>query len=95
MARTWVELAWLIIGFYWIAMTVLIVPARLRETRLFDSAILGVFPIAAAFALRFLNPRRRLAQGQPPAWTHHAGVGLLAAWPVAWIALILLGKTLL
>ena len=93
--RTWAELAWLIIGFYWIGMTVLIVPVRLRETRIFDSAILGIFPIAAAFALRFLNPGRALAPGQPPSWTHHAGVGLLATWPFAWIALILLGKTLL
>ena len=93
--RTWAELAWLIIGFYWIGMTVLIVPVRLRETRLFDSAILGVFPIAAAFALRFIKPRRASAHDQPPAWTHHAGVGLLMAWPIAWIALILLGKTLL
>src|SRR4051812_23030822 len=31
--RTWAELAWMIIGFYWVGLTVLVVPGRLRGTR--------------------------------------------------------------
>ena len=41
---------------------------------------------------------RRLAELKPqdaPAWTHRAAVGLLLTWPFAWVALILLGKSLL
>lgn len=94
---TWAELAWLIIGFYWIGMTVLIVPIRLRNTHLIDAGLLGVFPFLAAFVLRFLSPRRGTLSepaGRRP-WTHRTAVILLATWPVAWVALILLGKTLL
>jgi hypothetical protein len=93
--RTWAELAWLIIGFYWIGLTVLVVPARLAHTRLFDTALLGVFPVVAALALRFFGRRRLELREAGPSWTHRAAVGLLWTWPVAWIALILLGKTFL
>jgi hypothetical protein len=96
-ARTWAELAWLIIGFYWIVLTVLVVPVRLQRSPLFDATWIGLIPVAAALVLRFLHrPSRR----SPPErdsrhWTHHAAVGLLLTWPLAWIALILLGKSLL
>src|SRR5205823_1552078 len=46
--RSWAELAWMIIGFYWIGLTVLVVPVRMHGTRLLDSAVLGVFPVLAA-----------------------------------------------
>ena len=91
------ELAWLIIGFYWIVLTVLVVPVRLQRSPLFDATWIGLIPVAAALVLRFLHrPSRR----SPPErdsrhWTHHAAVGLLLTWPLAWIALILLGKSLL
>jgi hypothetical protein len=96
--RTWAELAWMIIGFYWIGLTILIVPARMRGRMVLDSAILGVFPVLAAIALRFSAVRiRRFVAGADAAtaWTHRAGVWLLLTWPFAWLGLILLGKTLL
>ena len=96
-SRTWAELAWLIIGFYWIGLTVLVVPVRLHRSPLHDSALIGLFPVAAALVLRILDrPSRRSRPNQEaPAWTHHAAIALLLTWPPAWIALILLGKSLL
>jgi hypothetical protein len=93
--RTWAELAWLIIGFYWIGLTILVVPVRLRGTRFLDSAVLGVFPVLAALGLRFFGPRRALPPGDTSAWTHRAGVALLLSWPFAWVGLIVLGKSLM
>jgi hypothetical protein len=91
-SRTWAELAWLIIGFYWIGLTVLVVPIRMAQTPLRDATMLGVFPILAALVLRFVGP---VPQASHPGWTHRAAVGLLVTWPIAWGALILLGNTLL
>lgn len=90
--RTWAELAWLIIGFYWIGLTILVVPIRLAQAPLRDATVLGVFPILAAGVVRLVGP---VPRGGDPGWTHRAAVGLLLAWPFAWVALILLGKTLL
>jgi hypothetical protein len=90
--RTWAELAWLIIGFYWIGLTILVVPVRMHETRVLDTAVLGLFPIAAA-ALRLFRPRLPAAAADRE-WTHHTAVALLVTWPFAWVALILLGKGL-
>src|SRR5262249_39317872 len=42
--RTWAELAWLIVGFYWIGLTILVVPARGHSDAVLDSAFLGLFP---------------------------------------------------
>jgi hypothetical protein len=94
-SRTWAELAWLIIGFYWIGLTILVVPVRMRESRLFDSAILGIFPVVAALGLRLLGPRRLPPNASHASWTHRAAIAMLVTWPFAWVALILLGKTLL
>jgi hypothetical protein len=95
--RTWAELAWMIIGYYWIALTVLVVPTRMDGGRFLDSALLGVFPVLAALVLRYVGPRRSWARERPaqggPTWTHRAGVALLLTWPFAWVGLILLGKT--
>lgn len=97
--RTWAELAWLIIGFYWIALTLIVVPARMQGARLLDTAALGVFPVIASLVLRVVGPRQSWARSRPradrPSWTHRAGVVLLLTWPFAWVGLILLGKTLL
>jgi hypothetical protein len=95
--RTWAEMAWLIIGSYWIVLTVLVVPVRLHRSPLHDAALLGLFPIAAALVLRFLHrsPRRARGNRDAPAWTHRVAVGLMLTWPLAWVALILLGKSLL
>lgn len=93
--RTWAEIAWLIIGFYWIGLTVLVVPARMHGSRFLDSALLGVFPIAAALWLRFFGPRKGLPPGDTSSWTHRSGIALLLLWPFAWVGLIVLGKTLI
>jgi hypothetical protein len=94
-SRTWAELAWLIIGFYWIGLTILVVPVRMRESRLFDSAILGIFPVLAALGMRVFGPRPLPPRTSRPSWTHNTAIGLLVTWPFAWVGLILLGKTLL
>lgn len=92
--RTWAELAWLIIGFYWIGLTILVVPVRLHQTRVLDSAVLGVFPVLAAVGLRVFRPSRLSPPGERRYWTHEAAIGLLVTWPFAWVALIILGKSL-
>ena len=93
---TGAELAWMVIGVYWIIMTVLLVSIRGRMTSL-HTATMGLFPMVGALCLllagfrmagrvdpvvrqRGEERRTRLAQ----AWTHRAAVGLLATWPVAW-----------
>jgi hypothetical protein len=97
--RTWAELAWMIIGFYWIGLTILVVPARMNGGRFFDSAMLGVFPVLAALALRVIGPKHAWARARPRkderSWTHRAGITLLLTWPFAWVGLILLGRALL
>jgi hypothetical protein len=92
--HSWAEMAWLLIGFYWIGLTILVVPIRLPDARLLDAAILGVFPILAAFGLRFFGAKRFATRPTKPIWTHRAAVGLLVSWPFAWAILIVLGKTL-
>lgn len=92
--KTWAELAWLIIGYYWIGLTILVVPIRTHDSRLVDTAILGLFPFLAAISLRFLGPRLRISSSTQPGWTHRAAILLLLTWPPAWLGLILLGKSL-
>jgi hypothetical protein len=92
--RTWAELAWLIIGFYWIGLTILVVPVRLHQTRVLDTAILGIFPVLAAVGLRVFRPANLAPAGERRYWTHEAAIGLLITWPFAWVALIILGKSL-
>ena len=86
---TWAELAWLLIGMYWIALAVLVVPIRLRVTPL-----LGVFPVVVGVGLRVFAGSDRLGPGSKAAWTHQAGLWLLITWLPAWADLVLLGKTL-
>jgi hypothetical protein len=93
-SRTWAELAWLIIGFYWLGLTILVVPVRLHNTRVLDTAFLGLFPVVAAVMLRFFRPRSNSYGDLRTRWTHRTAIALLVSWPVAWIALVLLGKNL-
>lgn len=87
---SWSEIAWVVVGFYWIGLLILVLPARLPV-----DPILGILPILAALALRWLSPMPRSTRaGQRPAWTHHAALALIWSWPIAWGGLILLGKTL-
>jgi hypothetical protein len=87
---TWAESAWLMIGVYWIGMTILVVPTRMQVTPL-----LGVLPVIAGLSLRIFSRRVHPASGSTSAWTHRVGVVLLLTWLPAWADLILLGQTLL
>lgn len=80
------ELAWLLIGGYWIAL------ALLATARLPVGPALGILPLLAALVLGLFGPRPGPAEAKPPAWTHHAALVLLWTWPLAWIALILVSK---
>jgi hypothetical protein len=84
---TWAELAWMSIGAYWIGMTGFLIPSRLRDTPL---AMLLVLQVLAAFGLWVVVPSRRSPDRLRSAWTHRAAVGLLASWPLVWVALIYL-----
>lgn len=87
---TWAEVSWLLIGGYWIALALMIVPRRLPI-----EPVLGVFPIVAAVGLRLFGPKRSAVRADAaPAWTHRAAVGLLLTWPLAWLALILLSQAM-
>jgi hypothetical protein len=87
---TWAELAWLLIGIYWIGLAVLVVPARLSIRPWF-----GLLPLVAVLGQWLLGPRHRRSQAVETTWTHRVAVALLVTWPLAWMALILLSKTLL
>jgi hypothetical protein len=105
--RTGAEAAWLMIGGYWIVMAVLVVSIGGDRSKLLNAILLGFFPSVGAVALLLaLNGASRRAETRPHqtpthepeeprrTWTHRTAVGLLLTWPVAWAALILIGKTL-
>ena len=93
-SRTWAEVAWLVIGFYWTTLTILIVPVRLPESRMMETAMLGLFPIAAAIGLRFFGPSSLSLRSTAGSWTHRTAIGLMITWPLAWICLVALAKTI-
>ncbi|MDB5350866.1 MAG: hypothetical protein JWN86_2113 [Planctomycetota bacterium] len=86
---TWAETAWLLIGGYWICLAMFVVPSRLPI-----NPLLGVFPIVAALFLRLFARKVSPQVDSSTGWTHLAAIGVLVTWPVAWAAMILLGKTL-
>jgi hypothetical protein len=109
--RTGAEAAWLMIGGYWIVMTVLVVSFRGDRSTLLNAILKSLFPTVGAVGLLLaLYGASRRAESQPhtrgtkrteetiraaaQTWTHRTAVGLLLTWPIAWLALILLGKTL-
>jgi hypothetical protein len=83
------EVAWLLIGAYWIAAGLLIVPVRVPNAGL---AVLATVPWVAAGLLWLLGAR---PVERPGGWTHRAAVLVLATWPLAWGAMILLTMALL
>jgi hypothetical protein len=93
-AHTWAELAWMLIGIYWIVVSLIVIPARLSEFKLGDMILFGLVPLAVALGMRLLGRRPKENSDSARAWTHAVGVVLLVTWPVAWICLIVLGKTL-
>jgi hypothetical protein len=90
---TWAELAWLLIGTYWIVLGLFVIRARLPEFMLGDMVLFGLIPFAVAAALRVFGPRPIQVHESTHAWTHTVGVLLVVTWPIAWISLIVLGKT--
>jgi hypothetical protein len=83
------ETAWLLIGAYWIAAGLLIVPTRLPNTSL---GFLATVPWLAAALLWLLSAR---PVPRATGWTHRAAVLVLATWPLAWGAMIVLTLALL
>jgi hypothetical protein len=85
------ELAWMVIGGYWIALTMFVVPAHSHET---PWPLVGLLQFIAALGLWLFVPRRttpgEIAQG----WTHKAASVLLWTWPFAWICMIILSRSL-
>ena len=94
-ARTWAEMAWLLIGVYWIVMGVFILPIRLHSFRFSDTILFGLVPLAAGLVLRLFGPRIRPQGRDSVSWTHQVAVGLLVTWPLAWVCLIVVAEAML
>ncbi len=83
------ELAWLLIGGYWVGLALLVMP-----TRMSIGPMLAVAPIALIVALgRLVRAPKGPATPDRP-WTRRAAAGLLASWPLAWGLLIYLAGKL-
>jgi hypothetical protein len=91
---TWAELAWLLIGTYWIVIGLFVIRARLPEFRLGDMVLFGLVPFGVALFFRVFGPRSTSENVATHAWTHRIAVVLVVTWPIAWISLIVLGTTL-
>ena len=94
-ARTWAEMAWLVIGVYWIIMGVFILPIRLQSFRSSDTILFGLVPLAAGLVLRLFGPHIRPPGRDDVPWTHQMAVGLLVTWPLAWVCLIMMAEAML
>ena len=94
-ARTWAEMAWLLIGVYWIVLGLFVLPIRLHSFRFGDTVLFGLVPLLAGLVFRLFGPRdvQRGSALQP--WTHHLAVALLLTWPIAWVCLIVVGGVVL
>lgn len=95
-ARTWAEMAWLLIGVYWIVLGVFVLPIRLHSFRFGDTVLFGLVPLLAGLVFRLFGPRDVQEDGSTlKPWTHHLAVALLITWPFAWVCLIVLGGVVL
>jgi hypothetical protein len=86
---SWAQSAWLLIGAYWLALTALVVPTRMSV-----HPLLGLLPVLVALMLRVIGPRQAKERIISRNWTDRVAFLLIATWPMAWIAMILIGKTL-
>jgi hypothetical protein len=93
-SRTWAESAWILIGIYWIVLGLFVIPARLHAFQSMDAVWYGVVPVVVAAGFRCLGPSPSPTETGRTPWTHFVAVGLLATWPVAWVCLLVLGKSL-
>ena len=83
------EIAWIFIGGYWMALTIFVVPAFLAVT---SWTLLGLLQLVALLQIWWFPYRKKKTPTPPVAsWTHTAAVGLLWTWPIAWLALVVLG----
>jgi hypothetical protein len=85
------ELAWMLIGGYWIALTMFVVPLMSVDT---PWALVGLLQVVAALGLWLTVPRPAASSSLTQTWTHAAATLLLWTWPFAWICLILLSRSL-
>jgi hypothetical protein len=93
--RTWAEMAWLMIGVYWIVMGVFVLPIRLQSFRFGDTVLFGLVPLACGLIFRLFGPRLASGGSASTPWTHHAAVALLVTWPIAWVCLMVVGQAVL
>jgi hypothetical protein len=84
----------MLIGIYWIVVSIIVIPARLRDFKLGDMILFGLVPLAVALAMRLLGPKPKERLDSERAWTHAVGVTVLLTWPIAWCCLIVLGRAL-
>jgi hypothetical protein len=85
------ELAWIVIGGYWISLSLFIVPALSIDT---PWALVGLLQVVAAVGLWLVVPRPSTSRVFAHSWTHPAASALLWTWPFAWICLIILSRSL-
>ncbi len=84
------EMAWMLIGGYWIALTMFVVSARSIHS---IAGPVGLIQGAVAMALLLLVVPRRVKPGTASdSWTHLAALWVLWTWPIAWAVLILLSQ---
>lgn len=93
--QTWAEMAWLLIGVYWIVLGVFVLPVRLHDFRFGDTVLFGLVPVLAGVFFRIFGPRVAPQDQTSVSWTHAAAVALLVTWPFAWFCLIALGEATL
>lgn len=93
-ARSWAEIAWQVIGVYWIVLGVFVLPIRLHSFRFGDTVLFGTIPLGAGIIMRLFGPPAQPAAGSSMPWTHHAAVALIVTWPLAWLCLIVLGEAI-
>ena len=81
-SRTWAEMAWLLIGVYWIVMGVFILPIHLQRFRFEDTVLFGLVPLGAGLAFRLFGPRLP-SRHRPAPWTHQVAVACSppGRWP--------------
>jgi hypothetical protein len=84
------ELAWLSIGSYWFFLACWVVPSKLP----FFALIQIVMTIGFALSFWFTKPTSAVSDSTGTPWTHWAAVAVLASWPFAWAAMILLTNAL-
>ncbi len=91
---TWAECAWLLVGIYWILLGSIVIPARLNAFTFGDAFLFGLVPAVVALGLRMFRPKHSRGQDRAARWTNTAAIVLLMTWPVAWLCLIVLGRSL-